>query len=155
MLSVRLVQMIEDHAEELTKGLITTLQTHFRTPHYHRLTYDELHYRTYTVYRNPGLWLGHKTEEPIEAAYSNLARRRFSEGVPLEEIVFALISTRNHLYDYIRSAGLMDSAVELHQERELYRLVENFFDKAIYFTVRSFEHQAASPLAKTSQRSVA
>jgi hypothetical protein len=148
MLSVHLVQMIEDHAEELTRGLITTLQSHSRTPHYHRLTYEELHFRTYSVYRNLGHWLGHKTEEPIETTYSELAKRRFQEGVPLEEIVFALISTRNHLYDYIRSSGLMDSAVELHQERELYRLVGNFFDKAIYYTVREFEHQAASPLAK-------
>ena len=155
MLSVRLVQMIEDHAEELTRGLITTLQTHFRTPHYHRLTYEELHYRTYTVYRNLGHWLGHKTEEPIEATYSDLAKRRFEEGVPLEEIVFALISTRNHLYDYIRSAGLMDSAVELHQERELYRLVENFFDKAIYFTVRAFEHHAASLRARGALKTAA
>lgn len=155
MLSFRLVQMIEDHAEELTRGLITVLQGHSRTPHYHHLTYDELHYRTYSVYRNLGHWLGHKTEEPIEATYTDLAKRRFAEGVPLEEIVFALISTRNHLCDYIRSAGLMDSAVELHQERELYRLVGNFFDKALYYTVKAFEHEMASPHAKSALRPAA
>ncbi|MGD1156326.1 MAG: hypothetical protein ABSA41_10900 [Terriglobia bacterium] len=153
MLSVRLVQMIEDHADELTQGLISSLQSNPRTPHYHNLTYEELHYRTYSVYRNLGHWLSHKSEEPIEASYTDLAKRRFAEGVPLEEVVFALISTKNHLDDYVRSMGLMDSAVELHQERELKRLVGNFFDKAIYYTVRAYEHQAASSHAKSAMKS--
>jgi hypothetical protein len=144
MLSVRLVQMIEDHAEDLTRELVKDLQGNPRTPHYHQLTYDELHYRSYSVYRNLGHWLGHNSEEPIEAAYGDLARRRFAERVPLEEVVFALICTKNHLRNYIRTVGFMDSAVELHQERELYRLVGNFFDKAIYYTVRDYERRAAA-----------
>ena len=37
----------------------------------------------------------------------------------------------------------MDSAVELHQERELRRLIGNFFDKAYFYTVSAYEHQAA------------
>jgi len=153
MLSVRLVQMIEDHADELTQGLIASLRSNSRTPHYHHLTYEELHYRTYSVYRNLGHWLSHKSEEPIEASYTDLAKRRFAEGVPLDEVVFALISTKNHLHDYVRSVGLMDSAVELHQERELQRLVGNFFDKAIYYTVRAYEHQVASPRGKSAVKS--
>jgi hypothetical protein len=155
MLSVRLVQMIEDHAEELTRGLIKALQSNSRTPHYHSLTYEELHYRTYSVYRNLGHWLSHKSEEPIEANYSDLAKRRFAEGVPLNEVVFALTSTKNHLHDYVRSVGLMDSAVELHQERELQRLVGSFFDKAIYYTVGAYEREAGFPHAKAATASAA
>jgi hypothetical protein len=152
VLSVRLVQMIEDHANELTKELVASLQSHPRTPHYHHLTYEELHYRTYSVYRNLGHWLSYKSEEPIEANYTDLARRRFAEGIPLEEVVFALISTKNHLDNYVRSVGLMDSAVELHQERELTRLVGSFFDKAIYYTVRAYAHQQASAHARGAMK---
>jgi hypothetical protein len=143
MLTTRLVQMIEDHAEELTRELIKDLQSNARTPHYHHLSYEELHYRTYSVYRNLGHWISQGSEEPIAANYADLAIRRFAEGVPLEEIVFALTSTKNHLYTYVRTTGLMDSAVELHQERELRRLIGNFFDKAIYHTVRAYEREAA------------
>jgi hypothetical protein len=144
MLSVRLVQMIEDHAEDLTRELVKDLQGHPRTPHYHNLSAEDLHYRSYSVYRNLGHWLGQNTEEALETAYSDLARRRWAEGIPLEEVVFALICTKNHLRNYVRYVGLMDSAVELHQERELNRLVENFFDKAIYYTIRDYEHRAAA-----------
>jgi len=144
MLSVRLVQMIEDHAEELTREVIKDLQSNPRTPHYHHLTYEELHYRTYSVYRNLDHWVSQRSEELIKAKYADLAIRRYAEGVPLEELVFALISTKIHLYAYVRMTGLMDSAVELHQEAELRRLVGHFFDEAIYFAVRAYEHEVAS-----------
>jgi hypothetical protein len=48
----------------------------------------------------------------------------------------------------------MDSAVELHQERELTRLVGSFFDKAIYYTVRAYEHQRASADASAMRAAV-
>ena len=143
MLTIRLVQMIEDHAEDLTQGLIKDLQGNPRTPHYHHLTSDELHYRTYSVYRNLGHWVSQRGEESIAAHYADLAVRRYAEGVPLEELVFALISTKNHLYAYLRTTGLVDSAVELHQERELRRLIGHFFDNAIYYAIKAYEREAA------------
>jgi hypothetical protein len=143
MLTVRLMQMIEDHAEDLTQELIKDLQSNKKTPHYHHLTYEEQHFRTYAVYRNLGHWVTQKNEEQVEATYADLAVRRHAEGVPLEEVVFALILTKNHLYQYVRMTGLMDSAVELHQERELRRLVGYFFDKAIYYTVKAYQSQMA------------
>jgi hypothetical protein len=136
--------MIEDHAEELTRELIKGLQSNPRTPHYHHLTYEELHFRTYSVYRNLGHWVSQMDEGPIAANYADLAIRRYVEGVPLAEVVLALTLTKNHLYSYVRTAGLMDSAMELHQERELRRSMGNFFDKAIYHTVKAYEDKAAA-----------
>jgi hypothetical protein len=142
MLSARLVQMIEDHAEQLTEGVIKDLQANPRTSHLHHLSREELHQRTYNVYRNLGHWVSYKTDEAIEASYTDLAERRFAEGLPLSEVVYALILIKYHLRDYIASAGLMDSAVEMHQEKELRRLVGHFFDRAIYYTVRGYEREA-------------
>ncbi len=141
MLSPRLVKMIEDHAEELTASLVNDLQSNTRTPHYHSLTREELHHRTYDVYRNLGQWLSHETEATIESSYAHLAKRRFAEGIPLSEVVYALILTKEHLREYVRFSGLIDSAVELHSERELHRLIGQFFDRAIYYTVKGYEHE--------------
>lgn len=143
MLSVRLVRMIEDHAEQLTRGVLDDLQTNSRTPAYHKLDREELHRRVYDVYRNLGRWLGEKAEEPIATFYSNLGRRRCAEGIPVSEVVYALILIKYHLRDYIRAAGLVDSAMELYQEQELHRLVGHFFDKATYHTVCGYEGAAA------------
>ena len=54
MLSARLVRIIEDHAEQLTGGLMDDLLSNNRTRHYHHLTREELHHRIFDVYHNLG-----------------------------------------------------------------------------------------------------
>lgn len=41
MLSTRLIRMIEDHAEEITRGMLADLGRNHRTPGYHSLPQDE------------------------------------------------------------------------------------------------------------------
>jgi hypothetical protein len=142
MLSDRLVRMIEQHAEELTRALVQDLQSNPRTASYHRLSREAIHGRAYDVYKNLGLWLNSKAEEDIKANYTELGKKREAEGVPIYEVVYALILTKYHLRDYIRAAGLVDSAVELYQEQELQRMLGHFFDKAIYYTIRAYERAA-------------
>jgi len=143
MLYMRLVRMIEEHAEQLTRGVLHDLATNTRTPAYHKLPREELHRRLYDVYHNLGRWLGEKTDEMIRTSYNELGQKRCIEGIPLSEVVYALVLTKYHLWDYIRSSGLVDSAVELYQEQELHRLLDHFFDKATYYTVQGYEHEAA------------
>jgi hypothetical protein len=131
--------MIEDHAEELFRGLLDDLQSNARTPSYHRLNREELRTRLYDVYRHRGGWLSDATEDHVERVYGELGRRRHAEGVPLSEVVFALTLAKYHLRDFIRARGLIDSAVELYQEQELQRLVGRFFDRAVFHTVRGYE----------------
>lgn len=139
MLSARLIKKIEANAEEITRGAVADLQKNPRTPAYHRLEYDELHRRAYSVYHKLGHWLGEKNEAPLEAAYGELGRTRRGEGTPLAEVVFALILLKEHLRDYVLKQSLSDSAVEVYQEEELNLLVDRFFDRALYHTVRGYE----------------
>ncbi len=139
MLSDRLVRMIEHHADELTRALVEDLQSNPRTVSYHRFSREAIHLRTYNVYRDLGLWLNSKAEEDIEARYTELGKQRQAEGVPLNEVVYALTLTKYHLRDYIRAAGLADSAIDLYHALELQRLLGQFFDKAVYYTVRAYE----------------
>ena len=142
MLSDRLIRMIEQHADELTRALVENLQSNLRTASYHQLSWKAIHDRTHNVYKNLGLWLSSKAEDDIEAAYTELGKEREVEGIPLSEVVYALTLTKYHLRDYIRAAGLIDSAVDLYQALELQRMLGQFFDKAIYYTVRAYERAA-------------
>lgn len=135
--------MIEDHAEQITHALLNDLQSNPRTPAYNGLSRDELHRRIYEVYHNLGQWLADASEETIESSYSELGRIRFAEDIPLSEVVCALILTKYHLRDYISTSAMLDSAVELYQEKELQRLIGQFFDKAIYYTVQAYMQEAA------------
>jgi hypothetical protein len=142
MLSTSLTHMIEEHAEQLAHGLISDLQRNPNTPEYHKLSTSEIHQRVYDTYRNLGEWMSHEADSTVQARYSDLGRRRALEGVPLSEVVYALIQTKNHLFDYVRMKRVFDSALELYQLQELRWLVDNFFDKAIYNTVRAYEREA-------------
>ena len=59
--------------------------------------------------------------------------------MPLSELVCALALTKYHLRDYIQAAGLVDSAIDLYHALELQRLLGQFFDKAVYYTVKAYE----------------
>jgi hypothetical protein len=110
---------------------------------------EDLRARLFDVYHHLGGWLSDSTEERIESVYGELGRKRHAEGIPLSEVVFALTLAKYHLRDYIRTRGLVDSAVELYQEQELQRLVGRFFDRAVYHTVRGYER------ALNAQRKIA
>jgi hypothetical protein len=131
--------MIEDHADQLTAGLVSDLQHHPRVSGYHRLAALELHNRAYDVYAHLSKWVARGSEHEIDLTYTDLGRRRFHEGIPLSQVVFALILTKNHLLEYVKSSGLSDSALDLYQELELIQVVTQFFDRAIYHAAQGYE----------------
>ncbi len=142
MISGKLVAMIEDHADQLTARVVGELQRHPRTAGYHRLAHSELHRRAYDVYRNLSKWVARGSESEVESSYGDLGRQRFAEGIPLSHVISALILTKDHLLNYVRTSGLSDSALDLYQELELMRVVGQFFDRAIYHTAVGYEHSA-------------
>lgn len=139
LLSTRLVRMIEDHAEGLTRGIVEILRTSAKTASYQRLPEADVHRRAYGVYRNLGKWLTAMSDDEIEESYRSLAFSRYEEQIPLSEVIYALTFTKYHLRDYISASGIVNTAVALAQEQELQFLIGRFFDKAIYYTARGYE----------------
>ena len=147
MLSDRLMNLIETHAETLTRNTLNELRKSPRTPSYHPLADDAMRDRIYAVYHGLGNWLAEKTDARIEAWYRELGGRRCREGFALSEVICALMLTKRNLEDHVRYSGLTDSAVDLHRERELFRRVDYFFDGAIYYTALGYEQESSKPAA--------
>ena len=139
MVLPNLMKLVETHAEDLAHEVMRDLARNPKTPYFHGIPPHETHRRIYDVYHNLGRWLAEKNETNIEAAYSELGRRRHMEGVPLDQVVCAVILTKEHLWDYIRRNQGMSSAVQLYQEEELILMISRFFDKAIYHVVNGYE----------------
>ena len=148
MLSTRLVRLIETHADELTRGLVSHLKTHPRTPSLHGYAEADLR-GAHSLYLNLGEWLSGKNETEARKKYEELGRRRHAEGLPLSEILYALAVTKNHLLEFATTSSEGMSAIEGHGERELILMVSRFFDNAMYFTATGYEQ------AKSGQRAVA
>jgi len=142
--------MVEDHADQLTRGLIAELKQDPRTSEYSKFSNEEIYRRVYKVYHDLGEWLGREAEHLAKAHYTELGELRATEGVPVSQVLYALIRTKAHLFEYISRAGLFDSAVDLYQVQEFRRLVNGFFDNAIYFTALAYERKAGMHLVPST-----
>lgn len=138
MLVGRLVRLIEEHADELTMRVVGKLREDPRTSAYREFGDAELGARARNVYAHLGRWLEQASEDAVEAEYHELGMRRRREGIPLSEVVMALLLTRRNLWSFVESQGA-DSILELRQQLDLELLVVRFFDRAIYHTVRGYE----------------
>jgi hypothetical protein len=141
MLAGRLVALIEGHAEELTSRIVARLTEDPRTPDYRRFDESELADRARNVYAHQSDWLEVTSDSAVEAEYRRLGATRRAEGVPLAQVVMALLLTRRNLWSFVESHGA-DSILELRQQLDLELLVVRFFDRAIYHTVRGYESES-------------
>jgi len=153
LLSLRLIELIETHAENLTRDVLKEYATNPRTRHWGVVPSNELEQRVFRTYHNLGDWLGNPKEDAVQAEYEEWGRKRYRNGIPLSEIVYAVILLKHHLRKYIRDNGLIESSrgrqaaqeilpVHLYGIQELNYLVGDFFDKALYYLARGYEMEA-------------
>jgi hypothetical protein len=153
MLGARLLLLIQSHAGALTRETLQDLTTNDRTPSFRRLRPAELESRVALLFSNLARWIGDPSDAAVRNEYEDMGRTRFREGVPVSELVYAIILTKKHLRGYIREHGLVDFAgdrltpdellpVELHSIQELNYQVGEFFDRALYYLARGYEEEA-------------
>lgn len=153
MLTARLIELIGTHADGLARDALKDLATNPRTPSFHRVPADELRARVFATYHNLSTWIGQPSDEAVRAEYSSWGAKRFRQGIPLSEIVYALILLKHHLRRFVRDHGLVEFSgdrvvpgdligVQLHGIQELNELVGEFFDRAMYYLAKGYESEA-------------
>jgi len=142
-LSDRLIRTIENNAEEFAQSTVKKLRSSPRTESYHKLPDEDMYNRCYEVCRNLGSWLWEKSDQAVQARFNELGESRCQEGIPLPEVLWALVLTKDRLIEYLGAYALADSAMELYQQQELDRLIGHFFDRAVCYTAASYQRQAS------------
>jgi hypothetical protein len=153
LLSARLIELIQTHAKSLTSDVLKDYATNPRTRHWNVVPGAELEQRVISTYRNLGNWIGDPREEAVQAEYEEWGRKRYRNGIPLSEVVFAVILLKQHLRKYIREHGLVEHSrdrlasqeilpVQMYGIQEMNYLVGDFFDKALYHLTRGYELEA-------------
>jgi hypothetical protein len=145
MLGIRLVRLIETHSAELSRVLAEQIRSSERTSDFKKIPAEDLRLAATEVYRNLGEWLLQKTESDVEMRFRMVGARRAAEGVRLHQLVWALLLTREQLWRFLRQRSLADNIVALYGEMELQRLLNQFFDRAIYYAVLGYEEDRCSP----------
>lgn len=142
MLVYRFVRLIEERSDALANGLLHKVQRSSRTEAYHNVPPDELKQRVYEIYRHLGEWLLDKSEADIEQRYTEIGVRRAQQGVPLSQLIWAIILTKDNLWEFIINESIPDRPFEVFSKQELLRLLEQFFDRAIHSAAVGYEWAA-------------
>ena len=141
MLAIRLVRLIENHIEQLSRDLSEKVWNSPRCSDLSKVPASELQARTSEIYRNLSDWLLDNAEAHVEQRYTDLGAARAQQGVAYSHFVWAIISTKDHVRAFVLREGLSDSAMELHGEMELQVLLGHFFDLVLYHTAVGYEQE--------------
>jgi hypothetical protein len=144
MLAVRLVRLIENHIEQLSRDLSEKVWNSPRCSDLNKVPVKELEARTREIYRNLSDWLLDKTETQVERRYTELGAARAQQGVAYSHFVWAIIATKEHVRDFVEREGLADSAMELHGQLELMHLLGQFFNLVLYYAAVGYENERNS-----------
>jgi Histidine kinase N terminal len=139
MLATRLVRLIEAHSEKLATSLTEKIRTSQRTLDYLRIPPEELNQQAYEIYCHLGEWITSKTESDIELHYTKLGQHRAQQSIRYSDFVWALVITKENLFHFLQTQAASDRAIELLGELELFQLVEQFFDRALYYAMVGYE----------------
>jgi hypothetical protein len=154
MLAYRLVRLIETHSDALANSLLQRVQTAETARDYMKVPAEELKTRVYEIYRHLGEWLLGKSEFDIENRYVEIGRRRAQQGVALSQLVWTIIQTKENLWDFLRRESVLDRPVEIFGELELLQLLEQFFERAIYYAAVGYEREMNENASQEKARNV-
>jgi hypothetical protein len=144
MIRHRLIRLIESRSDELANELLLRAKSSPHLASFTKVPPSELKQRVYEIYRNLGEWLVKRTEADIEKQYCTIGARRFRQGVPLSELIWAIILTKDNLWDFLNRESFPGFEMEVLAEHEMFRLIDRFFNHAMYYAARGHEKAAAA-----------
>jgi hypothetical protein len=147
MMLYRLVRLIETHSQALAACLLNRVQNSEATPDYQKVPPEELQMRVYEIYRHLGDWLITRDEFDLERRYSKIGARRAQQNVPLSQVAWAIILTKDNLWEFLKKESVLERPVEVFGELEMLQMLNHFFDRAIYFAAVGYERAIADAAA--------
>jgi hypothetical protein len=155
MISAKLIELVDFHASGLAADVAKDLRSNPRTPAFRAVPREDLEPRVFQIFHHLGNWIGDPRAELVRAEFTDWGGKRFGQGIPLSQIVYAIIIIKAHLRAYIRDNGLVESAfprveadyilpMHLHSLQELNERLGTFFDEALFQLAQGYEQAALS-----------
>jgi hypothetical protein len=139
MLAYRLVRLIENHSDGLAAGLLKKVQDSEFTRDYQKVPPEDLQERVHEIYRHLGDWLLGKSDFDIKERYLQIGERRARQQVALSQLVWVIVLTKENLWEYLKNEAGMERPTEVFGELEMLQLLDQFFDRAIFYATMGYE----------------
>lgn len=147
MLAYRLVRLIETHSDALAASLLERVQKSRLLTDYRNVPPEELELRVYEIYRHLGDWLLSKSDAEIERRYVEIGARRAAQDVPLSQVIWTITLTKENLWEFLKKESVIERPAEIFGELEMLQLLEQFFDRAVYYAALGCEKYHAPQFA--------
>jgi hypothetical protein len=153
LLAYRLVRLIETNADKLADGTLARLRHDEKTREFgERVPGEDFRAAVYEIYTHLGEWVIGKSEEEIARRYTEIGRRRALQGVLLSELNWAIVLTRENLWEFMQSQDTLERPTEVFGELKLLQMLETFFDRAIYWAAVGYEKAKVEVLADAAAK---
>jgi len=150
MRALKLVQHMKTNADAMTERLIEKIRNSDRCSELLRRLPAEEHKRyALGIYCDLTDWLATETDSTIEPRYRELGAQRAHQGIPFSDLLWASCIAREHLWEYIQQECLLEEPVEFWGGAMLLRSLNQFFDRALYFTLGGYLKAGRGELSST------
>lgn len=139
MLAHRLMRLVETHADALVERLEKKIESCGRCDEYRNVSSTELKTLVAGIYGQLGQWLITRTEADLERRYTAIGARRAEEHVPVSQLLWCIVLVKENLWEYLRENEHLEDTSQIFGELVLTQMVDQFFDRAMYYAVRGHE----------------
>jgi len=136
----RLLDLVERHAEEIAREWWGNVRQNPRTRSYHLLLEKQALDQAVLFYKN--LRQMYDSKNPYEGVvphFSQYAKDRYAEGIPLHEAIYAMILMRRHIWLFAEYQELFTSALDMYGAIQVINRTVLITDYATYITAQEYQ----------------
>lgn len=137
---------VTEHGEEIAQMWLEALRRSPQTPSYQGISDEELVGSRELALAQVDDWFsGKPAESDIAEFFYDLGKTRAAMGLPLPELLSAILLLKREIWMTARQHGVWESAMDLQRAVDLNRELGRFFDRAVYYSAAGYTGQALHP----------
>jgi len=137
--SLKLLDLMANNSEAIARNWANDVIKNAKTPFYHYLNADYLIPQSADFYRRlSGVYALKNPYSAIHDCMSKFAEKRFNEGVPLHEALYAIILMRRHIWLYAEFQAIFITITEQHQALDSQTRTLLIFDYIAYVVTEKY-----------------
>jgi len=138
--SLKLLDLMANNSEAMARLWAKDVIKNARTPYYHRFSEDRLIPQAADFYRKLSSVYTLKDPYPsIREFMTKFAEARFREGVPLREVIYAVILMRRRIWLYAEFQAIFITITEQRQALDSQTRTILIFDYIMYALAETYE----------------
>ena len=130
---------VQDFGNEIAGMWLTALRESAQTPSYGVVSDEELVTASeFALAQVDEHFSGRPAEGDIAAFFHKLGATRAAQGLPLPELISAVLLLKREIWTTARTHGVWESAMDLQKAVDLNRELGRFFDRAVYHATAGY-----------------